>query len=129
LDHPEWLGDFFTEEYDRLLNSEELSDFLHDAASQHAETRGLEPARLLESIQNQGFRQTVERALFEREYTDERARQWFDDCVRTLKRNWADRTLLVILHDLEGTDFERQRNEYEVLIEKQKQVIQFKQSL
>ena len=129
MDHPEWLGSFLSEEYDRLLNSEELSHFLHTMARHVAETEGLEPARLLESIEHQGFRQTVERALFEQEYSDDRARQWFDDCVRSLKRNWADRTLLGILRDLESTDFEAERGEYEVLIEKQKQVIQFKQSL
>lgn len=129
LDHFEWLDDFLTEEYDRLLNSEELSNFLHDAATHRSGTDGLEPAVLLESIEHPGFRQTVERALFTRDYTDDRARQWYDDCVRSLKRHWADRTLLEILRDLEGTDFERQRSEYEVLIEKQKQVIQFKQSL
>lgn len=129
LDHPEWLGDFLTEEYDRLLNSEELADFLHHVASHCAQTDRLEPARLLESIEHNGFRQTVERALFQRDYADDRARQWFDDCVRALKRSWADRTLLGILRDLEEIDFERQRNEYEVLIEKQKQVHQFKQSL
>lgn len=129
MDHPEWLGSFLSEEYDRLLNSEELSHFLHTMARHIAETDGLEPARLLESIEHQGFRQTVERALFEQEYSEDRARQWFDDCVRSLKRNWADRTLLGILRDLESTDFEAERSEYEVLIEKQKQVIQFKQSL
>lgn len=131
LDHTEWLAEFLAEEYDRLLNSEELSIFLRQA-SEHLTAGGdLDLPRLREEVPHPEFWETVDRALLaeDRGYTPERARQFFEDCVRTLKREWADRSLMRIFRDLEATDFERERERYEVLVEQQKQVSAFKHSL
>lgn len=131
LDHTEWLPEFLAAEYDRLLNSEELFQFLHQAAAHIAERGQVDPVRLREEIEQPNFRETFDRTVLseERGYTEERARQFYEDCVRTLKREWADRTLKRIFRDLEATSFENQRDQYEVLIEQQKQVIAFKQEL
>ena len=130
IDRPDWLPGFLAEEYDKLLNSEELAEFLHRAEAYRAENGQLDVPVLLEQLEHAGFRQNVERALLADElYAPDRAGQWYEDCVRTLKRSWADRTLKNILRDLSVVDFGRQRAQWEVLNERKKQVEQFKRSI
>ena len=130
VDRPEWLAGFLTEEYDKLLNSEELADFLHRAADYHAAHGQLDVPVLLEQLGHAGFREEVRRALLAEDlYVPERAGQFYEDCVRTLKKGWADRTLKEILRDLSRVDFGRQREQWEVLHERKRQVEQFKRSV
>jgi DNA primase len=130
LDRPEWLDGFLSEEYDKLLSSAELADFLHHAADYRSETGRFDAAVLLEHIDEPAFARVVRDALVADElYTEEKARQWYEDCVRSLKRNWANRTLRNILRELETTDFLEERERFEVLNEKKIEVEQFIRSM
>ncbi len=129
-DHSDWLGGFLAEEYDKLLISEELANFLHSAADYVEANERFDGAVLLEQIRHVGFREAVQRAMFADDlYPDDRAKQFYEDCVRKLKLQWADRTLKQITRALETVDFRRERNTWEELTRKKQQVEQFKVSM
>ena len=130
LDHPDWLEGFFGEEYDRLLTSKELADFLRVAQQQFSERGAIELPRLLQQIEHEGFRDAVVDALAESAMPqDDRERRFYEDCIRSLQRNWVDRALIGIQRELESTDFESERAQFEVLIEQQRKLNEYKQSL
>lgn len=130
LDRPEWLDDFLSEEYDKLLNSAELADFLHHAAEYQTEHGRFDAAVVLEQIDEPAFARVVRDALLDEElYSEEKARQWYGDCVRSLKRDWANRALREILRELERTDFVEERDRYEALNEEKLEVEQFIRSM
>lgn len=132
MDNPEWLDGFLTEEFDKLLSSEELSAFLHVAAEHFRKHDRIEAPVLLQHIEHASFRNTVEDALVASDelYADEnKARRFYEDCVRALKKGWADRTLEGIQKELEITDFASERDRYQELIEQKMKVERFKQSL
>ncbi len=132
LDHPEWLAGFLTEEFDKLLSSAELSDFLNRCADYYRNhEEQIDAPVLLQQIEQPAFRKTVEKALVSTQelYVSDKASLFYQDCVRGLKRSWAERTLVEIQHELDDTDFVSQRDEYQTLIQRKMQVERFKQSL
>ncbi|MBA2662236.1 MAG: DNA primase [Bradymonadaceae bacterium] len=131
LDHPEWLEDFFRDELDKLLCSQELAEFLERAHNQYGQTQQLNGPMLLERIDNGPLRKTVERAMVESAtlYAADKSLRWYQDCVRTLKKNWANRTLDHIMLELERVDFRAERARYEALNKQREQVNRFKTAL
>lgn len=126
LDHPEWLATFVDESFDQLLESAELAGFLNFAREAMQGDQLNTPA-LLQRINHPAFRKTIEQALLaEGLYAPDRARRFYEDCVRTLKRDWAERTMKEILAELERTDFVRQREQYRALLERKSEVERFK---
>jgi DNA primase len=132
LDRPQWLESFLTEEFDNLLSSAELSSFLNLAANHFRKHGRIEPPILLQHIEHPAFRNTVEEALVstDKYYSDDdKAGRFYEDCIRALKKSWADRTLQEIHRELQETDFVSQREQYKELVDRQIQVERFKQSL
>lgn len=129
LNNPSWLRTFVGESYDQLLESAELAAFLRMA---HERLCGdtLDSAVLLQHIEHPSFRKTVEEAMVAQGvYTEERAARFYEDCIRTLKRTWAERTLKDILAELDHVDFVTQRDAYKALLERKSRVERFRQSL
>ncbi len=132
MDYPQWLEGFLTEEFDKLLSSEELSAFLQAAQEHYRKDQKIEAPILLQHIEHASFRNTVEEALVATDdlyADDDKARRFYEDCVRALKKSWADRTLEGLQNELEITDFDRERERYQELVEQKMKVERFKQSL
>jgi DNA primase len=130
LDHPEWLDGFLSESYDHLLASAELAEFLHTAANAQRDGRW-EPAAMLDRLDPPAFRATVEEALLAADnlYQADRARPYYEDCIRSLQRQWADRALRDIEQQLEQVDYASQRDRWAELIEQQKEIQAFRRRL
>lgn len=132
LDHPEWLDKFLGDELENLLSAQELADFL-EMTQHHYEQHGeLNAPVLLEKIDHPAFRRTVAKALTDEGYDPEdpdKALQFYQDCVRTLKKNWATRSLDELTRQLDQIDFYNERNKFEELTRQKEQIAQFKASL
>ena len=133
MEHPDWIDDFLGDELDNMLSSQEVADFLH-LASEHLDERGdIHTAVLLEQIDSPAFRNTVEDAMFDRRQRlpeeGEKHVRFFRECVRTLKRAWAQRTLEELTRQLEGLDFRQDKEAFQELHAQKKQIEQFKASL
>lgn len=130
LDHPEWLDEFLSETYEHLLASTELSEFLHEAARAHRDDR-FEPASIVSRLEPPAFRATVEQALLDSEnlYKPDRARAYYEDCIRSLQRQWSERALRQIEHDLERVDYATERDRWQELVEQQKEIQAFRRRL
>ncbi len=131
LDHPNWLEDFFRDGLDKLLCSQELAEFFEMAYEHYRPTGSLNGPVLLEKISNGLLRKTVERAMAESHqlYEADKSLLWYQDCVRTLKRNWANRTLDHIMAELDRVDFRTQRETFEELHQQMEKVNRFKTEL
>ncbi len=130
LDHPEWLDGFLSESYDHLLASAELSEFLRGAAQAHSEGRW-EPAAMLDRLEPPAFRATVEEAMLGADelYQPDKARHYYEDCIRSMQRQWAERALREIEQDLEHVDFATERERWQELVEQQKEIQAFRRRL
>ncbi|RAL23839.1 DNA primase [Lujinxingia litoralis] len=133
LDQPVWLADFFREELDKLLFSQELADFLHVVQNHYQHHQGINRPLLLEATPPGGMRQTVIEALAEVEsqrlYAPDEALRWYRDCVRTLKKAWAVRMDEHLQRELEGIDFRSERERFAQISEQLEQVRQFRKAL
>ncbi len=131
LDRPKWLEDFFRDGLDKLLCSQELAEFFKLAYEFYQPTGTINGPVLLERIGNGLLRKTVERAMAEgnRLYEAEKSLLWYQDCVRTLKRNWANRTLNHIMAELDRIDFRTQREDFQELTQQMEKVNRFKTEL
>ena len=132
MERPGWITDFLEEQLDNLLSSREFSNFLQKAHD-HFEERGeLRNDVLLEQVDSQAFRRTVDRAMLDEETApddpDKRVR-FYKDCVRTLKRKWAQRTKRELTRKLDELDFHKQREAYEELVEQRKEIEHFENKL
>ncbi len=129
LDFPAWLDGFLSESYDQLLESAELGAFLRTAQAEVRDGK-LDIAVLVQRIDHPSFRKTVEEALVAEEiYSPDRAARFYDDCVRTLNRSWAEINLRDIIVELEALDFVSQREKYRELVDRKSRVERFRQSL
>ncbi len=131
LDHPEWLSEFFKEQYDNLLSSRELLMFLENAKNNVSENNALNVAFLIENIDNIGLKKSVENALVSVDayYQEEKARTFFTDCIFSLKKEWVSRTIGEIVRELEGLDFQKQRQAYSSLVEQKKVLEEFQRNI
>jgi DNA primase len=131
LDHPEYLSEFFGESYDNLLQNEDLAEFLQVVEGLVDDAGGLDTAAMLQHIEDQNLRQAVADALVDqdRSYRSDKARVWFDDCIRRIQRTWAERTIFQLTETLDRTDFYSERSRYEVLTNKKREIEQFRCSL
>ncbi len=129
LDHPEWLDKFLGEELENLLSTQELADFL-ELSWEHYQHHGeINAPVLLEKIDHSAFRRTVAKALADDSYDPDKALRFYQDCIRTLKKNWATRSLEELTRQLEQIDFYNERNKFEELTRQKEQIAQFKASL
>ncbi len=129
LNHPEWLDKFLDDELDNLLSTRELADFLevmHQHCQHHPE---LNAPVLLEKIDHPAFRRSVAQALADDSYNPDNALRFYQDCIRSLKKEWANRTLDELTRQLDGVDFYKERNKFEELTRQKQQIAQFKASL
>lgn len=128
LDRPEWLATFVDEAYDQLLESAELAQFLR--SMRQLETSQLNTAAMLQRVEHPAFRKTVEAAsVADGLYAPDRAERFYEDCIRTLKKTWAERTLKDILAEIDRTDFMQQRERYRELLARKSKVEEFKLKL
>ncbi len=141
LHYPTWLTGFLDEALDNLLKSQELAQFLHQTR-RHIETHQgeLKPALLLEGIDHPGFRSVVAEALaatagdrlydgvaFDKlEALEERSAETYKDILRTLKYDWACRSLSVVTEQLESLDYSTQREQYIEVLNQKSQLEQFR---
>lgn len=129
LAHPEWLSKFLDDELDKLLSTQELADFLR-LMDQHYQRHGeLNAPVLLEKIEPPAFRRTVAQALADEGYDPDKALRFYQDCIRSLKKEWATRTLDELTRRLDQIDFYKERNKFEELTRQKEQIAQFKASL
>lgn len=130
LDHPQWVQGFLRESYDGLLSSAELAAFVRDFTNHLGPDGTLNAASVLQRVENPAFRRTLEQAMMSTEelYGEDRALRFYEDCVRAIKRQWADRTLKQLHAELAGTDFVAQREKYQELLERKMRVERFRQS-
>ena len=133
LDHPEWLSDFFREELDKLLASQELAQLLRLAHSHFETRRELNPALLVESLERPAMRELVSRALAEPSrgelYPPEQGLRHYRDCVRTLKRRWALELADFLELELQSIDIMTQREEYKAKYRQLEQARRFLHAL
>ncbi|RDV36587.1 DNA primase [Bradymonadaceae bacterium TMQ3] len=133
LDQPKWLSDFFREELDKLLSSQELADFLRVVQNHYQTHDGINRPLLLEATPPGGMRETVIAALAEVEsqrlYGPEEALRWYRDCVRTLKKAWAVRMDEHLQRELNNVDFRSERERFVQINEQLEQVRQFRKAL
>lgn len=133
MDRPQWFEGFFREELDKLLSSQELAEFLR-SAHEHFQAQGqINGSVLLGEFGASPLAQTVTRALAEPDhgelYQPEKSLRWYQDCVHSLKKNWAQRTLDYLMDELGKTDFQTDRQTYTELLAQHKEVSRFKKSL
>ena len=108
LAHPEWLGGFLDEQLENMLQSEELASLLQIARPIIGEGGAGQMANLLEAVEEPALQRTLLDAMSASERHDrivdsvadpealnlsEKAAQTFEDTLRTLKIEWADRSL------------------------------------
>ncbi len=131
LDHPEWLVEFFAEQYDNLLSSKELVNFLDKAKNSVDENNALNTAFIIQEIENIGLKKAVENALVsvDENYQEEKARTFFTDCIFSLKKEWVSRTISEIVRELENLDFQEEREAYSTLVEQKKVLEEFQRNI
>ncbi len=131
LDHPEWLAEFFAEQYDNLLSSKELVVFLEKTKNSFGEQNSLNIAFISQEIENIGLKKAVENALVsvDENYQEEKARTFFTDCIFSLKKEWVSRTIGEIVRELENLDFQKEREAYSSLVEQKKVLEEFQQNI
>ena len=133
LDHPEWLSDFFREELDKLLASQELAQLLNLARTHFEAKKELNPALLLEKIEAPALKELISRALAEpgrgELYPSEQSLRWYQDCVRTLKRRWAQELADFLQMELETLDFGSEREKFETITRQLEEARQFLRAL
>jgi DNA primase len=142
LKHPTWLPGFLEEQLENLLKSAELARFLH-AVQAHitAHDGELHPAMLLASIDHPAMRSNVAEALAAAasdrlydgvaqdkiESLEDRGAQAYQDFLRTLKFDWAERSLKVVDEDLNSLDMSTQREQWVETYKHKQQLEQFRQ--
>lgn len=129
LDHPEWLGQFLGEAFQNLLSTRELADFLGVMHQHYLQYDEINAPVLLEAMEHPAFRQTVARAMSDPSYERDTAQRFYQDCIRSLKRDWATRSLRELAGQLDKIDFFNQRAQFEELTRQQEQLARFKASL
>lgn len=132
LKKPERLESFLDQDYDTFLESELLASCLGRLHEHYRKHDALDPALLLEEIEDPRFRQTILDALEPGEPIGEDEREQnavYRDCIRALKRRWVERTLTYLEQRFERIDFERDTEEKERLREQWRQVSRVKASL
>ncbi len=133
VDHPEWLADFFREELDKLLSSHDLARLLEMARHRYEAQGRLDGSMWLESIDDPSLRDLATQALAEAQrdelYPDDQSLRWYQDCVWTLKRRWAQQMADHLEQQLERIDFSSERERFESLTRQLHEVRQFQQAL
>jgi DNA primase len=129
LDHPEWLAKFLDEELENILSTRELADFLQVMQQHYLQHNQINAPVLLEKIEHPAFRRTVAKALADENYAPGAARRFYQDCIRSLKKDWATRTLEDLTRQIEQIDFYNQRTQFEDLTRQKEQIARFKASL
>lgn len=131
LDQPQWLEEFFSEQYNNLLSSEELVNLLTEAHQNLGEDNLLNAGFLIEKISNASLKNSVEDALVSVDafYSEEKSRTFFTDCIFSLKKDWVIRTIDEINRELASLDFKKDREAYKALIKQKKDLEEFKQNI
>ena len=129
LNHPRWLAQFLEEELENLLATQELADFLTAMQAHFQQHQEINAPVLLASIEHPAFQRTVAQALADPDYSPEIAGRFYQDCIRSLKKAWATRTLQALTRQLEEVDFYKQRSEFEALMRQKEEIAYFKASL
>jgi DNA primase len=129
--YPEWIDDFLGDELDKMLSSQEVVDFLH-LAVEHVDEHGeINKAMLLEKVDSPAFRNTVENAMMDRHglmpENSEKHSAYYRDCVNSLKRNWADRSIDEMTREIEQLDFRSE--EWRELTRQKDQLARWRESL
>lgn len=141
LSHPGWLDGFLSEQLENLLRSAELAQLLHRIQAHVRSHQGeLKPAALLSSLEHPGVQSLVAEALaasagdrlydgvaFDKlEDLEEKAASLYQDILRSLKYDWATRSLEVIKKQLTELDMSTQREAWIEVFEQQRQLEQFR---
>ncbi len=133
LQHPEWLGDFFGEELDKLLSSRDLARLLTLAREEFQAHRELDRPRYVAQLEDPSMRETVTRAFSDGErethYPKDQALRWYSECMHRLKEDWAEKMAAHFQRQLDELDLSTHREEYEELLRKKLDVERFKQTL
>lgn len=129
LNHPEWLAKFLDEELENLLSTRELADFLGAMQAHYHQQNEINAPVLLASIEHPAFQRTVAQALADPDYAPDIAGRFYQDCIRSLKKDWATRTLQELTRQIEAIDFYEQRAEFETLMRQKEEISYFKASL
>lgn len=129
LNHPKWLAQFLEEELENLLSTRELADFLSTMQGHYQQYNEINAPVLLASIEHSAFQRTVAQALADPDYSPDIAGRFYQDCIRSLKREWATRTLQELTRQIEETDFYNQRSEFKALMRQKEEIDNFKTSL
>jgi DNA primase len=129
LGHPMWIGGFLEEQLENLLVSGELAVFLHEARAYFEEHGRLDGAVLVARAGGSGFAEVLAEALAQvgtgKYEAEEFAEKMYQDTLRTLKRQWAKRSLGEIDRQIERLDIFRDRDQYRSCLEKKKMLEQF----
>jgi Mn-containing catalase len=100
---------------------------MRDHYEQHAE---LKESVLIQAIDDPGFRQTVLEAMDPDEaYAPTEPAQMYNDYIRSLKKQWAERMLRQIQQRLDQLDFSEDRDEFERLERQRRELASLKDSL
>lgn len=130
LHHPDWIADFLADDYDNLLGHEGLAQFIHDLHEHYQRHDGLQESLLIQSVDDPGFRQTVLNAIDPGDaYAPTRPGQMYNDYIRSLKKQWAERMLRQIQQQLDQLDMIEDREEYERLERQRSELASLKDDL
>jgi len=116
LERPEWVEHFLEGDYDIMLASEQLAEFLkrlHDHYGTHGD---VQLDLLLEQIDAPRMRATVVDAVEDDIEADEsRQLGFYRDCLRTIQRQYAERGIREIERQMDDLNFLEDREELEQL--------------
>jgi DNA primase len=130
LHKPEWLSDFLADDYDNLLGHEGLASFVQTMRDHYQQHDALKESVLIQAINDPGFRQTVLEAMDPDEaYAPTEPAQMYNDYIRSLKKQWAERMLRQIQQRLDQLDFSEDRDEFERLERQRRELASLKDSL
>jgi DNA primase len=118
LEHPEWIDHFLDGDYDIMLASEPLAGLLRTLDEHYREHEELKAALLVEQIDRPPLRQTLLEALDTESDEETDDLTYYEDCIRSIQRNYAERGLRHIEDLMDGLDPRQDRDEFEQLNEK-----------
>ena len=126
LEHPEWCENFIDDGFDIMLASDELARLIGRMREHHAERGELATAVFLEQIDDTRLHETVVDALDETTAEDVDDLDFYYDCVRTIKRKYAERGLSDIEDRMDQLNFDQDREKLEELNNQWQKFVQLK---
>jgi DNA primase len=126
MDHPDWIEHFVESDYEIMLASQELADLIHRLHDHYQDHDGVQTALFLEQIDEPTLNETVVELMDDPARDGSNDLSFYQDCVRTIQRKYAERGIRDIESQIDELSFEHDREKLKQLNDQLKKFMQLK---